>query len=360
MRIAIVGPTHPYKGGIAQETTELAHRLSAVGHSVELLSWKAMYPKLLYPGNQFVPADKPELPTFEHTRRTLSWRNPTSWWRHVRKLRGFDQVIFIWWVPTIQGPVYLTMLRALGKRGPQTILICHNVLPHEPRPGDRAITRAVLRRVNRIIVHTQAQAEVAKTLTSREIRVVGLPLALPGRVPEPTKQAIKLKHRLLFFGIVREYKGLDVLLRALAQVPNVKLTVAGEFWESERYERLITELDLEGRVTLRKGYLPADELAGLFTKVDALVLPYRGGTASQHVAIAHTYGVPVIATTAASMAQQVHDGVDGLLCRPDDVDDLTETIKHFYEPGVATKLRKGVPHLSDDRGWGAYLQTLGA
>src|SRR6185312_1575072 len=120
MKIALVGPTHPYKGGIVLHTTELAHRLTKAGHTVEILSWRTQYP-FFYPGTQFVPGNKPESPPFPHVKRILSWRNPLGWWRQGRHLRSFDEVIFVWWVPTIQGPVYLSLLRALGKRGPRTM-----------------------------------------------------------------------------------------------------------------------------------------------------------------------------------------------------------------------------------------------
>src|SRR5665213_3408361 len=121
MKIAIVGPTHPYKGGIAQHTTQLAHHLQAAGHDVEIISWRAQYP-FFYPGVQFVPQAKPELPVFPHTKRVLSWKNPAGWLRWGRRLRAYDKVIFVWFVPTIQGPIYRSILQALGKRGAETII----------------------------------------------------------------------------------------------------------------------------------------------------------------------------------------------------------------------------------------------
>ena len=130
--------------------------------------------------------------------------------------------------------------------------------------------------------------------------------------------------RLLFFGIVRPYKGLDVLLRALAQVPaHVTLTVAGEFWGgTEDTEKLIAALGLAGRVTLRPGYVPASDIPALFGAADALVLPYREATASQNALLAFAHGVPVITTTAGALADHVRNNVDALTCAPGDPDDL--------------------------------------
>jgi glycosyltransferase involved in cell wall biosynthesis len=165
---------------------------------------------------------------------------------------------------------------------------------------------------------------------------------------------------LLFFGIVRPYKGLDVLLRALARAPShVTLTVAGEFWGgTEGTARLIAELGLANRVTLRPGYLPADQLPALFADADALVLPYREATASQNALLAFAHGVPVIATTAGALAETVRDGVDGLTCAPGDTQDLLRVLTSFSEPEVARRLRAGVPAVDPEPGWAAYLRVL--
>ena len=165
---------------------------------------------------------------------------------------------------------------------------------------------------------------------------------------------------MLFFGIVRPYKGLDVLLRALARAPeHVTLTVAGEFWGGTGgTDRLIAELGLGNRVTLRPGYLPAREIPGLFGAADALVLPYREATASQNVLLAFAHGVPVITTTAGALAEAVRDGVDGLTCAPGDVDDLARALAAISVPETATLLRSGVRPPDPEPCWAAYLQVL--
>ncbi|HXE10327.1 MAG TPA: glycosyltransferase [Verrucomicrobiae bacterium] len=356
MRIAIIGPAHPYKGGIAQHTTELAHRLSGAGHEVEIISWRTQYP-FFYPGEQFVPQNKPELPTHPGTKRVLSWRNPAGWGRWGRRLRSFDQLIFIWWVPTFQGPVYWGMLRALGRQRPPVTVICHNVLPHEPRPGDRTFARAVLRRCERVIVHSESQAELAEHLSGKSPILADLPLVML----DAPKRAVtrRLSKNLLLFGFVRPYKGLDVLLEALTKTPDITLTVAGEFWGGPKpYEQLIKRLRLQRRVTLRDGYVPADDLADYIAGADAVVLPYKSGTASWNVHLAHAYGTPVIATRVGSLPVQVHDGVDGLLCEPGDATSLAEAINRFYKRGVAKKLQEGVPEIPVDKDWERYLQAV--
>jgi glycosyltransferase involved in cell wall biosynthesis len=360
VRIALVGPAHPYKGGGARHTTELAHRLAAAGHDVIIESWRAQYPRWLYPGQPTV--DIPEGEPYPHTRRRLAWYRPDGWLAAGRRLRTADLVVFVLLTP-LQVPVYLAVMSTLPRT--KTAVICHNVLPHERRPGDVPLVRALLSRAGTVITHSAAQAAQAKELApGTTVRTVAMsphfpvtPHQDPGteRVASPAPRT-----RLLFFGIVRPYKGLDVLLRALAQAPSqVTLTVAGEFWGGTAgTERLIAELGLADRVTLRPGYLPADQLPALFAASDALVMPYREATASQNALLAFAHGLPVITTTAGALAEPVRDGVDGLTCAPGDIQDLLRVLTSFSDPEVARRLRAGVPAVDPEPGWAAYLRAL--
>ncbi len=352
MKIAIVGPTHPYKGGIAKHTTELARQLQLAGHNVVIESWKHQYP-WFYPGTQRVKV--PEIPPFENVRQHLSWRNPFSWLAAGKRQKKYDQIIFVWWVPTFHGPIYRVISWVAGNK-PQKTVLCHNVLPHEPRPGDTFFAKQLMRRADKILVHTDEQAKVAQRLTSKPVVVTELPAVIvkPQKLPP-----YKVQHRLLFFGFIRPYKGVDVLLKALAKVPDIKMTIAGECWGGrEQYDQLITQLGLEKRVNLQTGYVPESEISNLLLQADAIVLPYKHGTASFNVQLAQAHGRPVIATTAGSLAQNIRDGADGLLCQPDNVEDLAKTIKKFYSQGMPEKLAKNVRPESSGKVWQDYLQTL--
>ena len=395
MKIALVGPAHPYKGGGARHTTELAHRLAAQGHDVIIESWRAQYPGRLYPGQQTV--DVPEGEPYPRTRRRLAWYRPDGWRAEGRRLRPANLVVFAYLTP-LQAPPYLAIMAGL-RRPARTAVICHNVLPHERRPGDVPLTRALLSRADTVITHSAAQAAQARDLApAATVRTARIPPHLPATRPQtqateragfpapaptpPPGPAQPPAHtsppapaepsaptrlpnpptptRLLFFGIVRPYKGLDVLLRALAQAPaHVTLTVAGEFWaDTTEMDNLIGELGLADRVTLRPGYVPADEIPALFGAADALVMPYREATASQNALLAFAHGVPVITTTAGALAEPVRDGVDGLTCAPGDTEDLLRVLKEFSDPQVARRLRAGIPAVDPDRGWADYLRVL--
>ncbi|MFA1551620.1 glycosyltransferase family 4 protein [Actinomadura chokoriensis] len=362
MRVAIVGPAFPYKGGGARHTTELAHRLAAAGHEVVIESWRAQYPGFLYPGQQTIA--EPEGEPFPATRHRLDWRRPDGWWRTGRALRSFDLVVLVV-LSTVQVPSYLGILAGLRRGaaknagGCRVVALCHNVLPHERKPYDEPLMKRLLRKVDGVLVHTDAQADVARTLTDRPVRVAEMAAHLPSEgAPAPDDE--KVRRRLLFWGIVRPYKGLDVLLRALAEGPDdVALTVAGEFWSGlDETRELIRSLDLTSRVELRPGYVPAADVPGLFAAADALVLPYRTATASQNVWMAYAHGLPVIATDVGDFGAQVRDGVDGLLCRPDDVASLASALRRFYAPGEPERLRSGVRPVDHGPLWTAYVDTL--
>ena len=379
MRIALIGPAHPYKGGGARHTTELAHWLAEAGHEVVLESWNRQYPAGLYPGGRQT-VDVPEGEPFPGTRRDLSWRNPAGWVAAGRRLRDQDLILFALLIPP-QAIPYLAIMAGLrggrpGRHPRRTVVICHNVLPHESRPADEQLTRLLLRRAGAALTHSLAEAARARALApDAEVRVARMPPHLPAAAPAVTLNgppgAVNLAEfnrkgspgpcRLLFFGIVRPYKGLDVLLRAVARAPrHVTLTVAGEFWGKAEVETraLIGQLGLGGRVTLRPGYVPADQIPGLFAGTDALVLPYRTATSSQNAWLAFEYGVPVVATRAGTLADAVRDGVDGVVCEPGDEDDLLRALLRISAPGEATRLRAAVQAADPGGYWDAYLGAL--
>jgi glycosyltransferase involved in cell wall biosynthesis len=367
VRIAVVGPTHPHTGGIVHHTTELSHQLAAAGHDVDLISWSAQYPGFLHPGTLRVPGGEPEVRVYPRTSYTLAWWNPITWWRTGVRLRLYDAVVFVH-ASTVQVPAYLTMLRALRAGSgrsptPRVVVVAHNVFPHERHFGDAVLVRALLSRAAGVLVHSPELATLARTVVNNrtEVVVADIPPHLPAQplVRRPITDADQPFNRLLFFGTVRPYKGLDVLLQAMVNVPGIKLVVAGDIWSGVSGLRdQIAELGLLDRVMLRPSYVAGSEIAGLFRDVDALVLPYRAGTASQNVLLAHAMGVPVIATRAGTLGGQVNDGVDGVLAEPDDVADLTAALLRFYSPGTPQRLRAGVPIVDTESSWNGYVDVL--
>lgn len=366
LRVAVVGPTHPYKGGVAAHTTTLAHQLAEAGHDVTLVSWSHLYPSRLYPGEQAVPGGTPDVEPFPRTVRALSWARPDTWVRTGRRLRDFDAVIVVHVIPAVV-PAHLALLRAAGSgrrgdsTGPRAVVVAHNVLPHEPHPGDSALMRTFLERVDAVLVHSAEQARSAHDLGARRVSVADLPPHLPGGAPveRPDHDG---PTRLLALGIVREYKGVDLLMRALAQVPGPTLTVAGEMWgeAGAAVKALAQDPRLRGRVQVHGGYVPADRLAPMLASHDVLALTYRSATASQNALLGQRHGLPVLASAVGTFGVQVRDGIDGLLVPPGDEEALVAALRRLADPAYAAKLRSAVrpPDLSGS--WATYVGTLEA
>ena len=360
LRIAVVGPTHPLKGGVAAHTTALAHELEETGHDVALVSWRHLYPSRLYPGEQSVPDGAPDLDPYPRTSHPLSWARPDSWWRTGRRLQEADVVILVHVLPAVV-PAHLALIRAArgGAERPTIVALVHNVLPHEPRPGDRALMRRFLGAVDAVLVHSAAEATAAHDLGAHDVSVAALPPHLPGDDPLPRIERTG-PVALLALGIVRHYKGLDLVLEALREVPDLTLTVAGELWGAagEQVRALAAEPGLAERVNLRPGYVPAGEVAPLLAEHDAMVLAYRSATGSQNVLLAHHHGLPVLATDVGTLGAQVRDGVDGLVVPPQDRTALVDALRSLADRATVERLRSGItaPDLSGP--WARYLAAI--
>jgi len=356
VRLAIVGPTFPFKGGVAQHTTAMAHRLRAAGHTVRIETWRQQYPTFLYPGIQKL--DEPELPVFEPTSATLDWYRPDGWRRVGRALAcSQDAVIFVVVTP-LQLLSYEVVARACRRAGVHTVAVCHNVLPHEHKPWDRVLTSRFLGLVDGVVVHSRREQEVARALTSRPIELAALPYFLPPLERVAGREG--RKDSLLFLGFVRSYKGLDVLLQALAEAKaKPSLVVAGESWVDDRRLRArVQQLGLEQQVALELRYMPMDEIPDLLAATDALALPYLHGTGSQYPRLAHTFGVPSIVSDTGDLADQVRDGVDGLVCPPGDPAALAAAIDRLYQPGMLERLSMNARPPDPDAEWRDYVAVV--
>ncbi|OFE18025.1 glycosyl transferase [Humibacillus sp. DSM 29435] len=387
LQIAVVGPTHPHQGGAATHTTMLAHHLADAGHDVTLVSWAHLQPSRRRQAEAALPTDSPEVLPFPRTIRALSWARPDSWVRVGRRLRGADAVIIVHALPAVV-PAHLALLRAAGAlpgssgsevssgstshagsparpgvspSRPQSIVVCHTVLPLEPRTGDARLMAALLGRADSVLVHTSEQALVAHDLGARRISVADLPPHVRGGAPV-SRDSRPGPVRLLALGLIREHKGIDVLLRAMRSVPDVTLTIAGELWGPSRQVigELASDPGLAGRVEIRDGYVPSEALAALLADHDVLALPYRSATTTSNVVLAHVHGLPVLASAVAPFTQQVVDGVNGLLVPPGDEQALARALRQLLEPEVRHRLAEGVktPDLSGP--WAHYLGTLEA
>ena len=353
MKIAVVGPTYPYRGGIAHYTTLMVRHLRQ-RHSVQFYSFTSQYPRWLFPGR--TDRDPSQAALKEPCEYLLSPLNPPSWLRTAGRIHADnpDALITPWWV-TCWAPAWsvLTRLARVG-RTIQTIFICHNVLPHERVWWDRPLARLALSAGDGFIVHSQQDADVLLAMFPHAgVRVTPHPTYRPvgkkALAPTAARQALGLdaaRPVLLFFGFVRPYKGLDLLLDALPLVRReipAHLLVVGEIWgEEASYRQQVERLGLADHVTFVNRYVPNEELGVYFGAADVVVLPYRSATQSGVVQLAFGFGKPVITTRIGGLAEVVADGVSGLIVPPGEPSVLADAILCFYQDELGPVLAAGV------------------
>jgi D-inositol-3-phosphate glycosyltransferase len=360
--IVLVGPTHPYTGGISQHTTRLALELEKVGQNTVVESWKAQYPKRLYPGTVTVPDGEPEIGIPSHVVRKLAWYSPLSWFLAGRRHRTARIVLSI---PTaFHALPYWVLAKAAGKDSDLWGIV-HNVIPHDSGLLSRALMAQFVKRLNRIIVHGDEAKKDALALgcANENITVTTLPSPWPPITPPKPTPNYTGCLRALFFGTIRPYKGLDVLLEALAKTSHVSLTIAGEFWEDRsRYDNLITRLGITDRVTIIPGYLPSSRFTEIFCSADVVVLPYRQGTGSIVRELGFRHGLPMIATDVGAIAEGIENGHTGLLIPPNSVNALTEALVHAADPDTRTRWVSGVAarQSTEQHHWDNYVRVITA
>ncbi len=375
MKLCVVGPTYPYRGGIAHYTTLLVKHLREAGHITRFYSYTRQYPRWLFPGKS--DRDPSIAPLRVDCEYVLDPINPLTWWKLCRKIRSDAPAIVIlqWWVP--YWTPSLSMIGRWLKRHTtaQIVFICHNVVPHDGGGViDRRLALTVLRSGDAFIVHSEQDrhrlhallptariikaqlptyAELATHTSRLSIadvqREVGLPLDRP---------------TLLFFGFVRPYKGLEYLIQALplvlASMP-IHLMVVGEFWTPvDFYRRYAEEYGVSDAVTMVNRYVPNEDLAPYFDLTDVVVLPYISATQSAVVQLAFGFGKPVITTRVGGLYELVQDGVTGLIVPPQDEVALAQAIISFFRTGIGPFLQRNVADAQrgKDVSWQQLVESI--
>ncbi|MGH7730179.1 MAG: glycosyltransferase [Candidatus Eiseniibacteriota bacterium] len=380
MRIALVGPVHPWRGGIAQYLGMLGEALMPRAE-VRGVTFTRQYPGFLFPGeSQRDPsAEPPRFPVAP----LLDSVGPWSWRRAALHLEGFAPGLALlkWWLPFF-GPAFASAVGPLRHRGTRVVLVCDNLVPHERRPFDLAFTRWMLRNSDGYLVMSESvERDLDRLKPGAPRRRVRHPLYAQfdrGRwTRERARERLGLDGEVaVFFGYVRRYKGLDTLLDAWPAVRARRpatLVVAGEFYEDAApYRDRVARANAVGggggggagggrrseggataspSVRLLDRYLPDDEVEALFKAADVVVLPYRSATQSGVTHVAYALGVPVITTDVGGLAETVRPEETGLVVRPEDPGALADAIVRYFAEGMAPRLRAGVAELRRAHSW---------
>ncbi len=370
LKIQFLGPAHPFRGGLAAIMQTMARHYQAEGHEVKLKTFTVQYPQFLFPGkSQFTDGPAPEDLTIE---RCIHTANPFNWIRQGLRIKRErpDVVILKYWTP-FMAPCFGTIAR-LARRNGQTKFICQidNVEPHEPHFFDRWFNRWFLGVMDGFVYMSEQVHRELAAYTSAPALFSPHPMFENYGERIDRMQACRIlgldpeKRYALFFGLIRDYKGLDLLLEAWrrlrlkGELADYKLVVAGEFYTDKTpYIKRINTPELKDCVILHDRFIPDEEVKNFFSATDFLVLPYKSATQSGVTQIAYKFNLPVIVTRVGGLAEIIPDGVAGVVCDPS-ADGVAKAIETILQPERLASLRGGMAEESKRFTWGAMCKKL--
>ena len=371
-KIIIIGPAHPLRGGgITTFNERLARQFQTEGHQTSIYSFSLQYPDFLFPGkSQFT--DEPA-PTGLEIHSRINSINPFNWLRvgnEIKKLNP-DIVIVRYWIP-LMGPCLGTILRII-KKNKHTRIICiaDNIIPHEKRFGDKPFTRYFIKPVDAFIIMSEKVLSDLRLVTkNKPALLVPHPLYdnFGEKIPkDAARKELGIGNKelvVLFFGFIRKYKGLDILLDAMKLIrqsplpaANCKLLIAGEFYEDRKaYDEQIERLGIKDNLVLHTGFIPDSEVKNYLCAADVVIQPYRNATQSGVTPLAYHFEVPMIVTNVGGLPAMVPNNKVGLVAEPTAAS-LAEKILEYFDKGENYFL----PHLIEEKkkfSWAKMLESI--
>ena len=370
MKIAILGSAHPLRGGLAAFNERLAYQLQEQGHQVTIWSFSLQYPSFLFPGKtQFT--EEPA-PAGLDIRTAVNSVNPLNWLtigNQMNKER-YDLVIVKYWLP-FMGPSLGTILRK-AKKNKHTRVVCvvDNIIPHEKRPGDEPFTKYFVKAVDAFVTMSKDVLKDVKTFTDKPAFFSPHPVYdsyLEAVSKEEACKKLKIdpaKKYILFFGFIREYKGLDWLLEAMAderiKQAGIELLAAGEYYNKDvetNNNAIIEKHNLQNRVHLVTDFIPNSEVRYYFSAADLVVQPYKHATQSGITQIAFHFEKPMVVTNVGGLAEVVPDGKVGFVAEPNPKS-IADAILKFYEPGSIPDLKQNILNEKKKYTWNTFTKVM--
>lgn len=369
MKIVIVGTAYPYRGGLAAYNERLAREFLSEGHDVEIYTFTTQYPKILFPGKTQFSAEAQPADLKIH--RTLSSVNPLTWIKTGKliKKQAPDKVIFCYWM-AFMAPCFGTVARFSGTKGTDKIALIHNMIPHEPTLLDKMLPGYFVKQMDGFVAMAESVVrDINKFDKANKPKLVSPHPIYDhyGNKVAKDEAAIRLGLHgqgsyILFFGFIRQYKGLDLLLEAFAderlRAFNVKLIIAGEFYENPQpYWEQIARLKLENVVELRTAFIPDREVRNYFCISDLIAQPYRSATQSGVSQIAYHFEKPMLVTNVGGLAEIVPNGKVGYVV---DVDpkQIANALVDFYTNKRADEFTQNIKVEKQKYVWSKMTETL--
>lgn len=365
-KVVIIGPAHPLRGGLATFNQRLAKEFINTGYDCSIYSFSLQYPNFLFPGKtQYSDEPAPE-GLIIHT--AINSVNPLNWIKIGNRLKKEkpDIIVVRYWLP-FMGPALGTILRRVRKnKHTRIVCIADNVIPHEKRPGDKPFTSYFLKSCDAFITMSEKVMNDLRLFEKdKPARLVQHPLydnfgpIIPKSDARKHLGLSENEKIILFFGFIRKYKGLDLLLEAMhilqqpgfnpntstSSVPNLKLLIAGEFYEDEKqYHEQIEKLGIKDQLILKTDFIPDSEVQYYLCAADVVIQPYRNATQSGVTPLAYHFEKPMIVTNVGGLPSLVPDEKAGLVVEPNPAA-IADGILKFYQLGE----NYFIPHLRSEK-----------
>lgn len=369
-KVVIIGPAHPLRGGLASFNERLARAFQESGDEVTIYTFSLQYPHFLFPGTTQYSSEP--APTDINIKVCINSVNPLNWISIGNELKKIqpDVIVVRYWLP-FMGPCLGTILRRVKtNKHTKVVTIADNVIPHEKRPGDKQFTQYFVKPVDAFVTMSEKVMNDLRTFTSKPAKQIVHPLY--DNFGEPVEKRKAKEHLgidpneniILFFGFIRKYKGLDLLLEAMkeiksqqSKVKSPKLLIAGEFYEDRKtYDDLIKNLDITDQLILRTDFIPDSEVKYYLSAADFVIQPYRNATQSGVTPLAYHFEKPMLVTNVGGLPDLVPDGKVGLVCEPEPTAIASHILK-LYELGEDHFL----PHLREEKkkySWSVLVNTI--
>ncbi len=366
MKVLIIGPAYPLRGGLAVIDEAMCRAFLREGHEAELVTYRLQYPDLLFPGKTQLAEGPPPAGLKIHV--WMNSINPFNWVRTARRINRLapDLIIFRNWIP-FMGPLFGTIVRFL-KKGITTLAVVDNLYPHERRPGDRLLTNYFLRKLDGYITFSRT---VERQLHENGFRnILYTPHPLDDNLGKGVSKEEACRHLgldpqqryVLFFGFVRKYKGLDLLLESFArpevQQLDLKLLVVGEFYDDkERYMKIIREKGLGDRVRVVDDFVPVEEVRYWFSAADLVAQTYHSASQSGITQIAYHFEKPMLVTDVGGLSEYVPHGKVGYVVKKDPPA-IAGAIADFFTAGRAEAFK---PHIREEKkkySWEIFVRNV--
>ena len=368
MKIVIIGTAYPYRGGIASFNERMALELKKQGHDVVIYTFTLQYPNILFPGKtQYSSDPKPENLKIVPLINSV---NPVNWIRAGMKIKKEKPGIIItkFWIP-FMGPALGTVLRIAKNKNTQCISVIDNIIPHEKRFGDKLLSQYYVNTIDKFIVMSSSVKEDMKKFThSKPVILIPHPIYDNyGEILDKKEAAKHLKidpegKYVMFFGFIRDYKGLDLLLKAMAnpkiQKAGINCIVAGEYYgNKEKYDALIKSLKIESFLILKTEFVSNSEVKYYFNAADLIVQPYKSATQSGISQLAYHFEKPMVVTNVGGLPEIVENGKSGYVVEPNP-DEIAKAILDYFNKGNQNIFLERVKEKKKEFSWSNFIKKM--